>query len=189
MSEEKVEQSDALTRKIDLLMSFRGYTVENEVEGRYFKDLIVSTERGERYLLLRVVHRTPLVSGKVGVHYVRKMKEKMRGEGYERGLLIGQGFSYSARKEARARAIETIEESKIPAFNIFSHHLVPKHEILPKEESKELLKKYHVEPHQLPWIRKSDPAVFLIGARPGDIIRITRHSPTAGVHVTYRHVV
>ncbi|MCW4020531.1 MAG: DNA-directed RNA polymerase subunit H [Candidatus Bathyarchaeota archaeon] len=77
----------------------------------------------------------------------------------------------------------------MPAFNIFDHYLVPKHEILPRQEAKELLKMYHVEPYQLPRIKASDPAVFLIGAKPGDIIKITRESPTAGVHVTYRHVI
>jgi len=130
-----------------------------------------------------------LTSGKVGVHYVRKMKEKIEKEGYEGGILIGRGFSYSARREAENNGIETIQERRIPTFYLFDHQLVPKHVILSKEEAKELLAKYHVEPHQLPRIKASDPAVFLIGANPGDIVKIIRKSPTAGVHISYRYVV
>jgi len=117
------------------------------------------------------------------------MKEKMIKEGYDGGILIGSGFSYSAKKEAKAKEIEIIETSSIPSFNIFEHDLVPKHEILTKEEREELLKKHRISPYQLPHIKSSDPAIFLIGAKPGDIVRITRKSPTAGVYVTYRYVV
>jgi len=117
------------------------------------------------------------------------MKEKINKEGYDGGILVGSGFSYSAKKEAKAKGIEIIENSKIPSFNIFEHELVPKHEILSKEEREELLKKHHINPYQLPHIRRSDPAIFLIGAKPGDIVKITRKSPTAGVYVTYRYVV
>ena len=188
MSADMAVSEEMLGRKIKLLIKFRGYVVEDEIDGKNLKDYIIKdTKRGK--ILLRVIYSTPLISGKIGVHFVRKLKENIEKEGFDGGILIGQGFSYSARKEARAKGIEAIQEGKIPAFNIFEHHLVPKHEILAKDEAKELLHQYHVKAYQLPQIRTSDPAVFLIGARPGDIIRITRKSPTAGVHVTYRHVV
>ena len=40
----------------------------------------------------------------------------------------------------------------------------------------------------LPKIRSNDPVVKAIDAKPGDILRITRESQTAGVFVTYRIV-
>jgi DNA-directed RNA polymerase subunit H len=73
--------------------------------------------------------------------------------------------------------------------NILEHELVPRHEIVPPEEAVELLKKLGIEPWQLPWISADDPAVKAIGAKPGDIIRIIRKSPTAGEFVAYRYVV
>ncbi|MEM3162588.1 MAG: DNA-directed RNA polymerase subunit H [Candidatus Bathyarchaeia archaeon] len=76
-----------------------------------------------------------------------------------------------------------------PSFDIFSHVLVPKHEILTPEEREKVLAQYRVQPYQLPQIKASDPAVKAIGAKPGDILRITRQSPTAGVHIAYRYVV
>ncbi|RLI30412.1 DNA-directed RNA polymerase subunit H [Candidatus Bathyarchaeota archaeon] len=74
-------------------------------------------------------------------------------------------------------------------FKIFDHILVPKHEILSKEEAEELLKKYRIKPYHLPKIKDTDPAVKALGAKPGDIIKITRKSPTAGEAVYYRFVV
>jgi DNA-directed RNA polymerase subunit H len=74
-------------------------------------------------------------------------------------------------------------------INIFINDLVPKHEILTKEEEEELLKKYKITKKQLPRILSTDPAVKAIGAKKGDIIKITRKSPTAGETYYYRVVV
>jgi DNA-directed RNA polymerase subunit H (RpoH/RPB5) len=184
-----IDKRDTLVKKISLLLKFREYLVKNEVETENFKDIIVIKSGETEKILIHIVYVTPLISGKVGVQFVRKMKEKMDKEGYESGILIGMDFSYSAKREAEINNIEMIQERRIPTFNIFDHHLVPKHLILSSEESEELLKEYHVEPHHLPRIKASDPAVFLIGGKPGDIVRITRESPTSGIHITYRHVV
>ncbi|MEW6222437.1 MAG: DNA-directed RNA polymerase subunit H [Candidatus Hadarchaeota archaeon] len=72
---------------------------------------------------------------------------------------------------------------------VLRHVLVPKHEVLSKEESEELLKKYSLLPAQLPFIKNTDPAAAAVGANLGDIVKITRDSPTAGKAVTYRYVV
>ena len=72
---------------------------------------------------------------------------------------------------------------------ILEHELVPKHEIASPEEAARVLKQYGIKPEELPWIRASDPVVRAIGARPGDIIKIVRKSPTAGEIVVYRYVV
>ncbi|MCJ7422889.1 DNA-directed RNA polymerase subunit H [Candidatus Bathyarchaeota archaeon] len=77
-----------------------------------------------------------------------------------------------------------------PAFDIFEHKLVPKHEILEEKEKEELLTHYRVQPYQLPQISSSDPVAKAIGAKPGDILRISRNkSPTAGKHTAYRYVI
>ena len=74
-------------------------------------------------------------------------------------------------------------------FDIFEHELVPRHILLTKEEKARLLRLLKKKPWQLPWIRASDPAARAIGARPGDVIKIIRKSPTAGEIVVYRYVV
>ncbi len=74
-------------------------------------------------------------------------------------------------------------------FRLQDHILVPKHEVLSKEEAEELLKILGISKEQLPKIKATDPIVKEIGAKPGDIIKITRDSLTAGKSVFYRLVV
>jgi DNA-directed RNA polymerase subunit H len=84
------------------------------------------------------------------------------------------------------------KEASAPEFtrpSILEHELVPKHEVLSKEEVEELLKKYKASLNQLPQILINDPVVRELGAKIGDVIKITRNSPTAGTSVYYRVVV
>jgi DNA-directed RNA polymerase subunit H len=89
-----------------------------------------------------------------------------------------------------AERIPSLKDSeKERSYDIFEHQLVPKHELLSKKEAEELMKEFHIRPHQLPYVRTSDPAAETLGAKMGDILRITRRSPTAGEVVVYRYVV
>lgn len=72
---------------------------------------------------------------------------------------------------------------------VLEHELVPRHELLSPEEALKILKKLGITPDKLPWIRASDPAARAIKAKPGNIVKIIRKSPTAGEIVVYRYVV
>lgn len=72
---------------------------------------------------------------------------------------------------------------------ILKHSLVPKHEIMSDNAVEHLLKQYKVTKAQLPKIKASDPVVQAIGAKKGQVLKITRSSITAGKAVTYRIVV
>ncbi|MFX0171669.1 MAG: DNA-directed RNA polymerase subunit H [Candidatus Hodarchaeota archaeon] len=78
---------------------------------------------------------------------------------------------------------------KFPFFNLFKHYLVPVHEFATEEEIKELESKYSIYRYQLPKISVEDPAVQLLGAQIGDVLKIKRKSPTAEEFVVYRAVV
>ena len=69
------------------------------------------------------------------------------------------------------------------------HIYVPKHEIITKKEAEEVLEKYHCQPTNLPLIFVNDPAILGLGVKPGDMIKITRNSATAGESFYYRYVV
>ena len=77
----------------------------------------------------------------------------------------------------------------ISSVNIVEHELVPKHEVLSKEETEEVLDTFKINKEQLPKILSSDSVLEHIKAKTGDVIRITRNSPTAGESVYYRVVV
>lgn len=87
------------------------------------------------------------------------------------------------------------EERQLRELNPLIHQLVPKHEVLSEEEAEEVLRRYNVERSQLPKIKFKDPALEAlrdiegISIKECDIIKITRRSPTAGIHVVYRMVV
>ena len=69
------------------------------------------------------------------------------------------------------------------------HIFVPKHEIMTKNDAQDVLKKFNCTPTQLPLIFVSDPAIGGLGVKPGDMIKVTRKSGTAGVSLYYRYVV
>ncbi|AGK60723.1 DNA-directed RNA polymerase, subunit H [Archaeoglobus sulfaticallidus PM70-1] len=74
-------------------------------------------------------------------------------------------------------------------ISLQDHILVPKHEVLSKEEAEKILKILNIEKEQLPKIKVTDPIAQEIGAKVGDIVRVERESPTAGKSIAYRLVV
>ena len=69
------------------------------------------------------------------------------------------------------------------------HVYVPKHEIISKNEAQKVLEQFNCKPTELPLIFVTDPAILGLGVKPGDMIKITRNSPTAGESLYYRYVV
>ena len=74
-------------------------------------------------------------------------------------------------------------------FNILEHSLVPKHEIVEKEEDiKELYKRFNVTTNkEFPQISRYDPVALAIGLKPNDICKITRKS-TASIESEYYRI-
>ena len=182
MSHEKTVEE----RKAEVLIELRGYRpIRKERISEDIISYLVEDPRSGKNVLIWCV----LATGTVGVQYVNRMRRAMEEHGIERGIMLSRArYTQTAKSDARKRGIELIPRI-FPAFNIFKHRLVPKHEIVSPEEREMVLKRYRVKPYQLPKIRASDPAVLAIGAKPGDIVKIIRDSPTAGKHITYRYVI
>jgi DNA-directed RNA polymerase subunit H (RpoH/RPB5) len=72
--------------------------------------------------------------------------------------------------------------------NPMDHVLVPKHELLPAPEHTEFLKTNKIKSKaNLPLIKfHEDMIARVMGLQPGDIVKITRPSPSAGEYVSYR---
>jgi DNA-directed RNA polymerase subunit H len=69
------------------------------------------------------------------------------------------------------------------------HVLVPKHTKLSKKDADKLLEKYNISAKKLPHILRTDLAISDLEVEAGDIIEISRDSPTAGKIKYYRCVV
>ncbi len=74
-------------------------------------------------------------------------------------------------------------------FRLQDHILVPEHILLSEEEAEEVLKTLGIKKEMLPKIRADDPVAKEIGAKPGQIVKIIRKSPTAGKSIAYRLVI
>jgi len=172
-------------KKAQVLMKLRGYKMLKREEQ---KNAISFTVLMPKYKKNALIWCIP-TQGTLGVQYTNQLKKTMKDVNIERGIIVTSGrYTQAAKVNARKRGIELIPRI-FPSFNIFDHALVPKHEILTSEEREKLLAEYRVPPYLLPRIKVSDPAVKAIGARPGDILRIIRESPTAGKYTAYRYVV
>ena len=73
-------------------------------------------------------------------------------------------------------------------FKVDKHILTPKHIKIGERDKTQILEKYHVTSKELPKILKTDSAIKELDAKPGDIIKIIRKSPTAGESIFYRVV-
>ncbi len=137
----------------------------------------------------------------VGIAEIRKLKTFMEENAIEMAMICGMGkfthhiekFTKEINREKREEGLKHpyIEyiDNKHPLFDIFMHELIPKHEIVPESEVQKILEKYNIKKSQMPKIRRSDIAAVTLKARPGDVIKITRKSETAGEYVVYRLVV
>ena len=58
-----------------------------------------------------------------------------------------------------------------------------------KKDAQKVLDQFNCKPTELPLIFVTDPAILGLGVKPGDMIKITRKSGTAGESIYYRYVV
>ncbi len=125
----------------------------------------------------------------VGINAMNLLYKIMKEKEIDHAIVVTEGrYTHAVKQGAKKKKVELLPKS-FPVFDIFEHALVPMHEILSEKEKKQLLAHYKVQPYQMPQVTSNDPAVKVIGAKPGDVLRITRKSSTAGEHVTYRYVI
>ena len=112
-------------------------------------------------------------AGKIGVAEVRDFIEAGGG------ILIGEA-SPAAEKAAAAAGVELFTLASL-LINPARHRLVPKHEIVAHADG--------IDKRLLPWLPSTDPMARFIGAKRGQVVRITRVSAIAGEVIVYRLVV
>jgi DNA-directed RNA polymerase subunit H len=172
-------------RKTEVLIKLRGYKlIKKEKHDDAIGYTVNIPKDKEKALVWCVPGETT-----VGINSINRLTKAMKDAEVERGIMVTDGrYTHAVKQGAKKKRIELLPKT-FPAFDLFEHKLVPKHEILTEEEKTELLARYRVQAYQLPQISSLDPTVKAIGAKPGDILRVTRKSPTAGEHIAYRYVV
>jgi DNA-directed RNA polymerase subunit H (RpoH/RPB5) len=76
-------------------------------------------------------------------------------------------------------------------FDITTHRMAMPHRILSEEERTDVFNRFKISDpeNQLPSLDSQDTMVKWVGAIPGDIVEVMRHSDTAGRSAYYRYVV
>jgi DNA-directed RNA polymerase subunit H len=172
-------------RKAEVLIKLRGYKLIKKEKHEDAIGYIVNVPKDKEKALVWCVPGETTV----GINSINRLTKAMKDAEVERGIMVTDGrYTHAVKQGAKKKRIELLPKT-FPAFDLFEHKLVPKHGILAEEEKTELLARYRVQAYQLPQISSLDPTVKAIGAKPGDILRVIRKSPTAGEHVAYRYVV
>ncbi len=172
-------------RKARVLIKLRGYKLIKREKHKEATSFIVDVPREKEKALVWCIPN----EATVGITDINRLQKVMKDANIERGIIVTSGrYTHAVKQSAKKKKIELLPKT-FPVFDLFEHKLVPKHEIITEEEKKQLLAEYKVKPYQLPQVKASDPAVKVIGAKPGDILRIIRKSSTAGEHIAYRYVV
>jgi DNA-directed RNA polymerase I, II, and III subunit RPABC1 len=170
-------------KRAALIIKYRNLSVDS-VEKDDDKLIYRLSKGDENYLMYILLNLKT-----IGIAYIRELRDKIEEEKVAGGIIVADGkYTYSARSNAPEMSIELIPSS-LPTFDIFEHALVPLHEILSNEERAQIAEKYHAEPYQFPWIKATDPISIIVGAIPGDVLRIIQKSETAGRYESYRYVV
>ncbi len=172
-------------RKAEVLIKLRKYKlIEKEKFEGAFGYIVEIPEDKEKALIWCILDQAT-----VGIVSMNQLYKVMKEKELERAIVVTEGrYTHAVKQGAKKKNVELLPKS-FPVFDIFEHALVPLHEILPTKEKQQLLTQFKVQPYQMPQITSTDPAVKAIGAKPGDVLRITRKSATAGEHITYRYVV
>ncbi len=183
LSTTKVETIEE--RKAEVLIKLRKYKLieKEKFEGAYAYIIDIPQDK-ERAIVWCI-----LGEATVGIAAMNTLYKVMKEKDLDRAIVVTEGrYTHAVKLGAKKKKVELLPKS-FPVFDIFEHALVPFHEILTEKEKNQLLAQFKVKPYQMPQIKSGDPAVKAIGAKPGDILKITRKSTTAGEHITYRYVV
>ncbi len=124
----------------------------------------------------------------VGIALVKDLQKKMEELDAQEGMLVGGSrFTPASKKYAVSAKIELVL-GMYSSFDLFGHELVPEHVIAEEDEVGLVLDHYGLGKDQIPRIFRDDPAAKVLGAKPGQVIRIVRESDTAGSVYYYRLV-
>ncbi len=107
-------------------------------------------------------------------------------------------YKFVIVQDINAKSEDTIESYKtqIEIFkfdklqsDITEHDLVPKHEVLTKEEGENVMESYRARKRDMPLIRTNEPVAKYYNMKPGEIVKIYRPSPLTCESVAYRLVI
>ena len=174
----------ALIKNIVKIFKNRGYETFKTERLDKQRAFIIAKREDKDTVILCMNYET------LGVALIREaVKELDRHKKIKHKVIVGAGkVTRSAKNEMIANDFEFIP-AQLVIMDILNHEFVPKHEIVAGEEMEKILDYYKLAKEELPQILTSDPVAIIIGAKPGDVVRIVRKSATSGQAIIYRQCV
>ena len=176
-----------LSRRKDDAREVKEVTIDNVTQDK--------TTPANAYLIGDILvvfsRRTKLLENEI-----HSMIQSIQTSEYDKNRLIF--VSLSKPSDNVSKVIKSYSKDGIQFFQIqelqydlMAHRMYMPHRILNEDEKTAIFNQYKIsEPeNQLPWIDSQDPPIKWIGAKPGDVIEVTRHSDSAGRSLYYRFVV
>jgi DNA-directed RNA polymerase subunit H len=168
------------------LLNLRAYKTTELLE--YDDKFVLYPTKEKDGMILKYVVWIMKEARVIGIALLRDLTGKMEENEAQRGMLVGGSrYTPAAKKYAASSRIELVEGG-YASFDLFEHELVPKHWIASDEEIELVLSHYKINKSQLPRISFDDPAVKVLGALRGQVLRIERDSLTSGNSYYYRLV-
>jgi DNA-directed RNA polymerases I, II, and III subunit RPABC1 len=168
------------------LLRDRGY---HEIESSNETIIIARNEHSRRMLVYFVS------CARVSVKKIKTIKDIIEDDeyGFFCLMIICKGSITSFAKQfittdVNNLYVQVFSEKEL-SFNITKHMLVPKHELMSSDEKAHIKTIYKTKLKHFPNLLSTDPVSKYYGYLPGDLVRVTRKSPTAGMYTSYRVVV
>jgi len=168
------------------MLSDRGYL---NIESKEDLCIIARNNQDKRIIVYFVE------SVKVSVKKMKSIKDMIQNDhfGFHALILVYKSTITSFAKQfittdVDGLLVQVFSEKEL-CFNITKHKLVPKHELMTDTEKHDTLSEYKTKLKNYPNILCNDPVSKYYGFVPGNLIKITRKSPTVGTFVSYRVVV
>lgn len=126
---------------------------------------------------------------------IRNFVAFAEGNEFTNGLII---VSMSKPSENVLKVVKSFAKERVQFFWVWhlqhdwtTHRYYMPHRVLKEEEKTKLYKDLKISKpeEQLPWIDSQDYGARVVGAIPGDVIEILRHSDVAGHRPYYRYCV
>ena len=102
-------------------------------------------------------------------------------------ILIAGGFNKNVYEYARTNDVQLLTHQVVRLGIVYARDQ-PEFTPLSEEEGKEVFREWDLDHYSMKRFMANDPVVLYYGLQPGDVVRITRPSPTAGYAIDYRYV-
>lgn len=162
-------------------------------------DLQRETTEGHHMAYCRVVYSFNKIKNRIGTFLSEQVREEDEEEdgAIDRTTTelivvliepVAEAFHLASLSALSRKIHVSFFNARTIVNNPLEHVLVPQHELVPSSEHADFLAKHKIRSKDnLPLIRfHEDMIARIMGLMPGDIVKITRPSPSAGEYISYR---